>query len=214
MTRTRIKFCGITRREDAVDAVALGVDAIGMVFARRSPRFVDPERAASIRAAVPPLVSVVALFLDDDPEWVRLVEHAVRPDLLQFHGGEPAGYCEGFDTAYLKAVAMAGDGDLRVQLDAHPRASGFLLDGHAPGEAGGTGRRFDWSRAPAGSDRPLLLAGGLEAGNVGEAIARVRPWGVDVSSGIERSPGVKDAGRMSDFVRAVHAADRLREDGP
>lgn len=213
MSRTRIKFCGMTRPEDVRHAATLGVDAIGLVFTRQSPRSLDTARAIAIRAEVPPMVAVVALFMDDDAEWVRAVQRAVRPDLLQFHGSEDAAFCEAFATSYLKVVAMAGRDDVTGLLQAHPSAAGFLLDGHAPGEAGGSGKRFDWSRVPAQSRRPLVLAGGLDAGNVADAIRQARPWGVDVSSGIEQSPGIKDLQRMREFVWAVHEADRELDSG-
>lgn len=211
--RTRIKCCGITRRADALAAAALGADAVGFVFTRRSPRFVEPGAAAAIRAALPPFVAAVALFMDDAPEWVAEVERRLRPDLLQFHGGESAGFCERFATRYLKAVPMAGLDDIGAVLEAHPHAAGFLLDGHAAGEPGGSGRRFDWGRVPHGSGRALLLAGGLDAGNVGEAVRTAHPWGVDVSSGIESAPGVKDVQRMAAFVQAVRVAEAGRDPG-
>jgi phosphoribosylanthranilate isomerase len=208
MTRTRIKFCGMTRLEDALVAAALGADAIGLVFTRHSKRFITPEHAAAIRDSLPPLVSIVALFMDDQADWVATVERALRPDLLQFHGVETPAYCESFDTPYLKAVAMAGMEDVVALLDAHPKARGFLLDGHAPGEAGGSGQRFDWSRVPGDSGRSLMLAGGLHADNVADAIRVARPWGVDVSSGIESAPGIKDPRAMRDFIVRVRKADQ------
>lgn len=207
MTRTRIKFCGMTRVEDAVQAARLGVDAIGLVFTRRSPRFVEPEQARVIVAALPPLIGVVALFMDDAAEWVHEVEQAVRPQALQFHGSEDDAFCSGFATPHLKAIAMGSEGDVRARVSAHPHASGFLLDGHAAGMQGGRGQGFDWSRIPHDMQHPLILAGGIGIDNVAAAIGRVRPWAVDVSSGIESSPGVKDATKMAAFVAAVRKAD-------
>lgn len=204
----RIKFCGITRAEDARTAVALGVDAVGFVFTRRSQRYVGVAQARAMRDGLPPFTSVVALFMDDEPAWVEDVIAGVRPDLLQFHGSESAGYATSFARPYLMAIPMAG-ADARSIMEAHPQAAGFLLDSHAPGAAGGSGQPFDWSRVPK-STRPVILAGGLDAGNVAQAIAVVRPYAVDVSSGIEAAPGIKDAARMRAFVasvRGIHAQD-------
>lgn len=205
--RLRIKCCGITRADDALRAAALGADAIGLVFTRRSPRFVEPALAATIRAALPPFVAAVALFMDDEPGWVREVTDVVQPDLLQFHGVETAEFCAAFDRRYLKAIAMADDGKVAAAMAAHPRAAGFLLDGHATGAMGGQGRPFDWARIPPALGRPWLLAGGLGADNVAAAIRAARPFGVDVSSGIESAPGIKDALRMADFIAAVRGVE-------
>lgn len=207
MTRTRIKFCGMTRVGDAALAACLGVDAIGIVFAQCSPRCVEAERACAIVAALPPWVDVVALFMDDEAQWIREVERRVRPHWLQFHGAEPDAFCAGFATPYVKSIAMDSTDAVGARLDAHPHARAFLFDGHAPGTQGGRGQAFDWSRIPGDVPRPWILAGGLDAGNVAEAIRRVRPWAVDVSSGIESAPGVKDAAAMSAFVAAVREAD-------
>ncbi|KGI77733.1 N-(5'-phosphoribosyl)anthranilate isomerase [Oleiagrimonas soli] len=200
----------MTRIADAVAAAELGVDAIGMVFTPRSRRCVPIAQARVLREALPPFVDVVALFMDDDPVYIESVVEAVRPDLLQFHGDEDAAFCLRFGRRYVKTVAMGGDVDPQPIIRAHPQAAGVLLDGHAPGAQGGSGQRFDWTRMPGGRVRPLILAGGLVPENVGEAIATARPWGVDVASGIEASPGVKDAAKMHAFVQAVQAADRAR----
>jgi phosphoribosylanthranilate isomerase len=199
----RIKFCGITRIEDARAAVELGVDALGFVFTRRSRRFVDIAQAREMRDALPPFTSVVALFMDDEPAWIEQVVAQVQPHLLQFHGSESAEHAARFTRPYLKSIAMQG-GDVQAVVAEHAGAAGFLLDGHAPGDAGGAGQSFDWRRAPRLA-RPVILAGGLDAGNVAQAIAVVRPYAVDVSSGIETSPGVKDAAAMRAFVEAVRA---------
>ncbi len=206
MIRTRIKFCGITRAEDAQAAVALGVDALGFVFTRRSARFVGLAEAVRLLRALPPFVGAVALFMDDDPAWVREVVATVRPDLVQFHGEEAAADCTSCGTPWIKAVPMGSVADVASYATGYPGAAGFLLDAHASGGQGGGGATFDWSRA-TGTGRPLILAGGLDAGNVGAAIAQVRPYAVDVSSGIEAARGIKDARRMQDFVAAVRAAD-------
>lgn len=207
--RTRIKFCGMTRAADIRIAADLGVDAIGLVFAQRSRRKLALQQAVALREATPPLVDVVALFMDNPAEEVLEVVERLRPCLLQFHGSESAAFCEQFRWPYLKAVGMGGQGvaDAVAQFHAHPRAAGFLLDSHVPGAAGGTGERFDWTNLPSAGARPMLLAGGLTPGNVAEAIRATRIWGVDVSSGIESAPGHKDAGLMGRFVEAVHGAD-------
>jgi phosphoribosylanthranilate isomerase len=206
--RVRIKFCGITRLEDAQAAVALGVDAIGFVLTQRSKRFVKLEQAAAIRAALPPFVDAVALVMDDSIQWVADVSEALQPDLLQFHGDEAAAQCERHGRRYLKAVPMGSVTDVPGFAARHPHAAGFLLDSHAQGAMGGSGERFDWRRVPKNVGRPLVLAGGLDADNVVDAILTARPYAVDVSSGIESAPGIKDAERMRRFVAAVRAAER------
>ncbi len=209
--RTRIKFCGMTRVADAQLAVALGVDAIGMVLARKSSRFVDIEQARKIRASLPPFVTAVVLFMDDEPGWIAEAVSTIQPDLLQFHGGESALECVRFGCPYLKAMAMGGGPNAGAVVGkvvaAHPQATGFLLDGHAAGGQGGSGQTFDWSCIPANLSHPLLLAGGLTCDNVAAAIRAAHPYAVDVSSGIESAPGIKDADKMRRFVDAVmHAS--------
>ena len=210
MIHTRIKFCGITRVEDAQAAVAFGVDAIGLVLTQKSSRFAGIERAREIRRCLPPFVAAVVLFMDDDPVWIAQAIAEIAPDLLQFHGSETAVECVGYGCRYLKAVAMGSGPDVGAVVGrviaAHPQAAGFLLDGHAAGEQGGSGKAFDWSRIPADLQRPLLLAGGLTCDNVGIAIRAARPYAVDVSSGIESAPGIKDADKMRRFVDEVGRA--------
>jgi phosphoribosylanthranilate isomerase len=203
--RTRIKFCGMTRLQDVDVAVALGVDAIGFVLVPASKRFMSPERAAIIRARVPPFMQVVALFSDAGAEDVRRAVATLQPDLLQFHGDESPEYCASFGRPYLRAVPMAVPEDVGAWERRFPSAAALLLDAHGAGEQGGQGRTFDWSAIRA--TRPYVLAGGLTPDNVGDAVRRVRPFAVDVSSGIEAAPGVKDAGRMQRFVEAVRKAD-------
>jgi phosphoribosylanthranilate isomerase len=210
MTRTRIKICGVTRVEDALLACELGADAIGMVMTPSSPRCVPIERARAIRDALPPFVDAVVLSHDLPGERVRVIIDGVHPDLVQFHGTEDAAFCEAFGARYIKAVGMDGDVDVHAVAAAHPGASGFVLDGHPPGQQGGRGKTFDWSRIPRDLGRPILLAGGLNAGNVGGAIRMVHPWAVDLASGVEASPGIKDASKMNAFFAAVHAADAER----
>jgi phosphoribosylanthranilate isomerase len=200
---TRIKCCGMTRHDDVQLAVRLGADAVGFVFTRRSKRFIEPEAAAVLRRALPPFVDAVALLMDDDPAWVAHVIDVFQPDLVQFHGEETDDFCSGFGRRYLKAIAMGEGAAALPKLHAYPRATGLLLDGHGLGEPGGTGRAFDWSLMPKDFLQPLILAGGLTAENVAGAIALARPWAVDVASGIESSPGVKDAVKMEHFIAAV-----------
>ncbi|MBX3711309.1 MAG: phosphoribosylanthranilate isomerase [Lysobacter sp.] len=206
--RTRIKFCGLTRAEDVAVACALGVDAVGFVFAERSKRRVSPAQAAPLRDALDPFVAGVALFMDNDAAAVREVIDIARPTILQFHGDEDDAFCASFGLPYLKAVAMGGEGARADDLGArYPRATGFLFDSHAAGQAGGSGHAFDWSRLPRDCPRPWLLAGGLHPENVFDAIRATDCWGVDVSSGIESAPGEKDAAKMRRFVEEVRRAD-------
>jgi len=211
--RTRIKFCGMTRAGDVRLACELGVDAVGFVFAKGSPRRLAPGEAWAARQAVTPMVDVVALFRNNSREEVREVMRALRPSLLQFHGEEDEAFCRGFNLPYMKAVAMGGaEGVSAQQLQqAYPHASAFLLDSHAPGGSGGSGLAFDWSQVPVGLHRPFLLAGGIRPDNVFAAIEATHPWGVDVSSGIESEPGLKDGDRMRRFVEEVRRADQRCE---
>jgi phosphoribosylanthranilate isomerase len=211
LRRTRIKFCGLTRAEDVVEACALGVDAVGFVFAARSKRLVSPETASNLRDGLQPFVDAVALFMDNRADEVQDTVAAVRPTILQFHGDEEDDFCAGFGLPYLKAIAMGGDADGRAAslLRRYPRAVGFLFDSNAHGQAGGSGHTFDWSRIPSGFPRPYLLAGGLHPENVFEAIRATDCWGVDVSSGIEISPGLKNHERMRRFVSEVRRADGI-----
>jgi len=205
--RTRVKICGFTQPSDARNAVRLGADAIGLVFYPPSPRHVEIEQAQAIVAGLPPFVTVVGLFVDEDAARVREVLQRVRIDLLQFHGDEDAGDCGSFGKPYIKAIRMRPDLDLSAAMSAHPQASGFLLDAWHPDAKGGTGDRFDWSRIPAELADTLILAGGLEPGNVAEALSAVRPYALDVSSGVEAGKGIKDAVKMAAFLTAVHQFD-------
>lgn len=207
MIRTRVKICGVTRVEDALLACALGADAIGMVMTDSSPRCVSIERARDIRAALPAFVDAVVLSHGLPADQVGRIIGMLRPDLVQFHGLEDAAFCEIFGVRYLKALGMAGDVDVRAVMAAHAHAAGFVLDGHPPGQQGGQGKTFDWTRIPRDLGRPVLLAGGLNPDNVGDAIRAVRPWAVDLASGVESAPGVKDPAKLRAFFAAVHAAD-------
>ena len=207
---TRIKCCGMTRVEDAVLAAQLGVDAIGLVFTARSKRCVSLAQARAIVDALPPLVSSVALFMDDDASLVRQVQDEVCPTLLQFHGCESDAWCLQFAHPFVKAIAMGTSSVTSPRFREHPHAAAILLDGHSPGEAGGSGKTFDWRLLPAELGYPLILAGGLDAANVGAAIRMAHPWAVDVASGVESAPGIKDADKLSAFVRAVREVDLER----
>ena len=204
---TRIKCCGMTRVEDALLAAQLGADAIGLVFTARSRRRVSVAQAQAIVRALPPFVGTVALFMDDTPALVEEVIATVARDLLQFHGDESDEWCAQFGRRYLKAIAMGEGAAALRRLREHPRAAALLLDGHGLGEAGGSGKAFDWSLMPKDLAQSLVLAGGLHAGNVAEAIRVARPWAVDVASGVESAPGIKDAGKLRDFIAAVRTAD-------
>jgi phosphoribosylanthranilate isomerase len=210
LRRTRIKFCGMTRAGDVRLAAELGVDAIGLIFAKGSKRLLNLAEARVLRSAVPPLVDVVALFRNNTREEVRDVLRAIRPSLLQFHGEEDDAFCAGFQMPWIKAIAMGGEQaplQARELLQRYPGANGLLLDSHAPGGSGGSGLAFDWAQVPEGLHRPFLLAGGIGPHNVAEAVSRTRPWGVDVSSGIESAPGIKDGEKMRAFVEQVRLAD-------
>jgi phosphoribosylanthranilate isomerase len=193
----------MTRVEDALLAARLGADAIGLVFTARSKRRVELSQATTIRRALPPFVTVVALFMDDEAALVHQVIDVVQPELLQFHGQEDDAWCAQFGQRYLKAIAMGEGAQAFSRLHDYPKAAGLLLDGHGLGEAGGSGRAFDWSHMPSDLAQPLILAGGLNPDNVAQAIRIARPWAVDVASGIERSPGIKDAAKMAAFIAAV-----------
>ncbi len=218
MPRTRIKICGITRVADGLAAAHAGADAIGLVFWRGTPRVVEFAQARAIADALPPFVSKVGLFVDPTAEEVRAALAAVPLDVLQFHGRESAAFCAGFDRPWLKAIHVREGVDLLEYATAHAGAAGLLFDTFAPGDLpGGTGRSFDWSRLAAVQARlpgPVVLSGGLDPANVGDAIRAVRPWAVDVSSGVEERDadgksrrGLKDAARIAAFIDGVRNAD-------
>lgn len=203
----RIKICGITRVEDALLAADLGAHAIGLVFHPGSPRAVSPAQAARIAAALPAFITVVGLFVNADPATIRKVIDEVPLDLLQFHGNESPADCVGYGRRFIKAVRMAPAVDLvKCAADFHG-ASGLLLDAHVTGAWGGTGQRFDWARVPHGLARPVILSGGLIPENVAEGIRVVRPVAVDVSSGVESAPGIKDAEKLKSFIYEAQHAD-------
>jgi phosphoribosylanthranilate isomerase len=204
--RTRVKICGITDRQDTLDAVRLGADAIGLVFYPPSPRCVTAERAAAIVEGLPPFVTVVGLFVNASREEIADVLGTVRIDLLQFHGTECPDYCAGHGRPYIKAVRVRGGTDLLGERQRYAGASALLLDAYQPGVPGGTGQAFDWGLIPAALGPEIVLAGGLTADNVGDAVRQVGPYAVDVSGGVEREKGRKDVGKIEAFMRGVASA--------
>ena len=204
--RTRVKVCGITRPADARAAAEAGADAIGLVFYPQSPRYLSNERAVEIRDALPPFVQSVALFVNPDAPQVAQVIGRVRPALLQFHGEETPQFCAQFGLPYVKACRVRQGVDALKYLRPFSTAAAWLFDSHVA-EYGGVGESFDWSLVPAQRERPVVLSGGLSRDNVAEAIRRVRPWGVDVSSGVESAKGLKDAGKIAAFIAEVRNAD-------
>lgn len=203
---TRIKICGLTREEDIEAAVDSGADAIGFVFYPPSPRYVMPQRAAELVRKIPPFVDVVGLFVNASPEAVVNTCKALPINVLQFHGDESAEYCHQFDRPYLRAARVRPELDLVEFGRSYSDARGLLLDAFVEGYGGG-GHVFDWTLIPPNLPGFLVLSGGLTVANVGEAIQRVRPVAVDVSSGVELSKGIKDHSKIAAFVAAVRKAD-------
>lgn len=219
--RTRIKICGITREQDLDAAVEAGADAVGFVIYEKSPRFVTPERAGALAARLPPFVTPVLLFVNADASLIRKGVAHVPAALLQFHGDETPADCDAAGRPYLRAARIPLDEDSAFDLlefaEHYPNAQAILLDAHVEGYGGG-GKAFNWSRLPTNVNRPLVLSGGLTPANVTDGIVQVRPrcrtLAVDVSSGVEASKGVKDAGKIHRFVSAVRAADALLARSP
>jgi phosphoribosylanthranilate isomerase len=211
MPYTRIKICGITSVDDALAAVKAGADAIGLVFYQKSARYVTPEQAADITRAVGPFVTTVGLFVDAGADDIYRVLRQVPLHVLQFHGKETAAFCSSFSRPYIKALHMADGVDSATQTEPFivAGALGVLLDSYHPAMPGGTGETFAWERIPATRRLPLILAGGLKPENVAAAVRQVKPYAVDVSSGVESAPGKKDSARINAFVRAVRQADGL-----
>ncbi|NWB89970.1 phosphoribosylanthranilate isomerase [Pseudomonas agarici] len=205
MSIVRSKICGITRIEDALAAVEAGADAIGLVFYAQSPRAVTFQRARAIIAALPPFVTTVGLFVNVSRCELGEILDAVPLDTLQFHGDETREQCEGFHRPYIKALRVKPGDDIAAACQAYPSASAILLDSYVEGVPGGTGEAFDWSLVPQGLSKPIILAGGLDAQNVADAIAQVRPYAVDTSGGVERSKGIKDPAKIKAFIQAVRA---------
>lgn len=206
---TRIKICGITRPEDAEQACKLGADAIGLVFYEPSPRNVDIEQACAVLDILPPFVTSVGLFVNAAADEIHGVLDQVNLDLLQFHGDESPEFCASFDRPWIKAIRMAEGVDLHAEAERYSQSWGLLLDAYHPALPGGTGESFEWARVPDNLPTSVILAGGLTADNVGEAIHTVHPYAVDVSGGVEAQKGIKDWGKMADFIAAVRAADTL-----
>ncbi len=209
--RTRSKICGITRPEDGLLAASQGADAIGLVFYPPSPRYVAALQAREVMNALPPFVTTVGLFVDADEAEVRAVLQQAPLDLLQFHGNEDEAYCASFGRPYFKAIRMAEGVDLAEEAARYASASALLLDSYQKGVPGGTGHAFDWARIPEGLAKPIILAGGLGPENIEEAIRSVRPYAVDVSSGVEAAKGIKDADKVIAFMRGVERADGKRK---
>ncbi|MBU6459791.1 MAG: phosphoribosylanthranilate isomerase [Proteobacteria bacterium] len=202
-SRVRVKICGIKSIHDARLAVESGVDAIGLVFFEPSPRHVDISTAHGIVASLPPFVTSVALFVDPEETYVQEVMHEVGVGMLQFHGSESEQFCSQFDFPYMKAIRVRDDVNLLQCAHLYPSASALLADAYAEGMVGGSGQTFDWTLIPDGLPCPLILSGGLDAGNVTQAIQQVRPYAVDVSSGVERAKGIKDLVKIKAFMQGV-----------
>jgi phosphoribosylanthranilate isomerase len=204
---TRTKICGITRVQDALAAAHCGADAIGLVFYESSPRRVSIAQARQLADVLTPFVSVVGLFVDAEAAFVREVLANVPLDLLQFHGGESSQYCAQFDKPFLKAIRIKAGVDLLQCASDFHSAKGLLLDAHVEGIPGGTGTAFDWKVIPGELSLPVILSGGLDEKNVAAAIKQVRPYAVDVSSGVETSKGIKDAAKIAAFIQEVNQID-------
>jgi phosphoribosylanthranilate isomerase len=205
--RTRVKICGITSVADGLAAARHGADAIGLICYAPSPRYVTVDRAREIALGLPPFVARVAVFVDPTRDEVDAVVDACRPDCLQFHGGERPEFCRSFGVPYLKAARVGPGIDLLESLLPFHDAAAWLLDTYRPDLHGGSGVAFDWTLIPPQLGRPVVLSGGLDPTNVGAAIRQVRPWAVDVSSGVESAKGIKDERRIAAFIAGVHSAD-------
>lgn len=206
MSGVRSKICGITRMEDALAAVEAGADAIGFVFYAKSPRAVTVQLARAIIAGLPPFVTTVGLFVNASACELNETLDAVPLDLLQFHGDETPDECAGYHRPYIKALRVKAGDDIAASCAAYAGASGILLDAYVEGIPGGTGEAFDWSLIPQGLSKPIILAGGLCAENVAQAIAQVRPYAVDVSGGVEQGKGIKDSAKIRAFMQAVRSS--------
>jgi phosphoribosylanthranilate isomerase len=201
--RTRVKICGITRLEDALTAIKFGADAIGFVFYEKSPRNISADQAAEIVSKLPAFISVVGLFVNAQPVEVKAILSKVHLGLLQFHGDETPSECRQYQLPYMKAIRVqAGTNLLQYDLDFYD-AKALLLDAYTEGVAGGTGQVFDWGLIPNNMSNSIVLAGGLNADNVADAIQQVQPYAVDVSGGVEREKGIKDADKIAAFMRGV-----------
>lgn len=206
-SKTRVKICGMTRVEDALEAARLGADALGFVFFAKSPRNIEAHQAQKIIGQLPAFVTTVALFLNPDESFVKQVLLETDIDLLQFHGTETAAFCESFDKPYIKALGIDGVDDVEALISQYKGARSVLLDSHGAGQAGGTGETFNWLSIPQSLRNKIILAGGLNADNVADAIRQVHPYAVDLSSGVETAPGKKDHELMARLMVEVKRAD-------
>ena len=207
MIRTRIKICGIREGIHGLAAANAGADAIGFVFHKDSSRYVTPTNAANIASVLPPFVTTVGLFVNATDRKIKDTLRTVRLDMLQFQGDEEPDFCASFGLPYLRAVRMEEGTDLLEWAGRFSSARALLTDTYVPGEKGGTGKTFDWSVIPRDLPIPLILSGGLTSENVGRAVREVKPWAVDVSSGVEASRGVKDPKKIVEFIRSVQRED-------
>ncbi len=204
----RVKICGLRDPETAIQAAHFGADALGLVFYKPSPRHLSIEQARSIALAIPPFITRVGLFVDAPSDYVQAVLKGVPLDLLQFHGNETPEYCSSFNTPYIKAVRVRPGLDLVKYCQIYCQARGLLCDAYVEGTPGGTGAGFDWSLIPDNLPLPLILSGGLDPENVATAVSKVRPWAVDVSSGVEKSKGVKDLAKIEAFIAGAKNAPK------
>lgn len=202
---TRIKFCGLTRQQDVLEAAQMGVHAIGLVFHPDSPRAVDVQQAQGLSRVCPPFITRVGLFMNQDASTIIEVLKHVELDILQFHGEEPEDYCVSFNKPYLKSIAMGGK--TPDEIPEYSSAQGYLLDSNELGQPGGSGKAFDWGNIPKNINKPVIVAGGLSPDNVTQAIQCIQPYAVDVSSGIESAKGIKDSEKMKTFINSVRVAD-------
>ena len=206
--RTRVKICGFTQVDEVVIAAKLGVDAIGLVFYPLSPRYVSIEQAKKIVKALPAFVTVVALFVDEKESYIKQVINSVSIDCIQFHGDETPDECRVYNKPYMKAIRMKPDVNVLEIANQYHDASALLLDAYHPGIKGGSGSQFDWDLIPKDCSKPIILAGGLQVDNVKQAIQSVRPYALDVSSGVEKTKGFKDVAKMAAFIQAINEGDR------
>lgn len=207
ITRTRVKICGITSVEAAKNVCDAGADSVGLVFYEKSPRNVGINKAAEICDSLSPFVTCVGLFLNPTEDFVNDVLTKVKLDLLQFHGKESKEFCESFSRPYIKAIGMQGiasDAEFAKAIESYSNAKGFLIDSHATGKAGGTGKTFDWKNVPQAQQKPIILAGGLNPENIADALQQVDVYGVDLSSGVENKPGVKDPAKIKKLMNEVY----------
>lgn len=212
--RTRVKICGITSIQDAQNVCNSGADSIGLVFYEKSPRNVSISQAKVICDSLPPFVTCVALFLDPTAEFVNSVLDEVNIDLLQFHGVETAEFCNSFSRPYMKAIGMKGissEDEFTKATEQYTHAKGFLVDSHATGKAGGTGETFDWKNVPQQQEKPIILAGGLNPENIADAVKKLNIYGIDLSSGVESQPGIKDPEKIKKLMNEVYRVQSNRE---